>query len=216
MKLPTFQELHYDADLAFKNDEFKSLLNKQPPESWTKKNAMANNAKYLPIDKIEFLLDSIFQDWKIEVLREGAIFNSVYVTVRVHYLHPIINEWRFHDGIGAKDLQVDSGTKLSIQTIKSAAVQMALPSAKSYAIKDACDHLGKLFGRDLNRKDSLDFVGAYGKPSPPEDQSQERILLLINSIKTVQGLEKLLKDCNNNISRTAYDLKLKDLKNEPK
>jgi hypothetical protein len=29
---------------------------------------------------------------------------------------------------------------------------MALPMAKSYAIKDACDHFGKLFGRDLNRK----------------------------------------------------------------
>jgi hypothetical protein len=34
---------------------------------------------------------------------------------------------------------------------------MALPMAKSYAIKDACDHFGKLFGRDLNRKETMGF-----------------------------------------------------------
>jgi hypothetical protein len=34
---------------------------------------------------------------------------------------------------------------------------MVLPMAKSYAIKDACDQFGKLFGRDLNRKETMGF-----------------------------------------------------------
>jgi hypothetical protein len=34
---------------------------------------------------------------------------------------------------------------------------MAFPIAKTLAVKDACDHFGKLFGADLNRKDSIPF-----------------------------------------------------------
>jgi hypothetical protein len=40
---------------------------------------------------------------------------------------------------------------------------MALPSAKSYAIKDAAEHFGAIFGRDLNRKDIIQFSGAHTK-----------------------------------------------------
>jgi hypothetical protein len=35
---------------------------------------------------------------------------------------------------------------------------MALPIAESYAIKDASEKIGKLFGRDLNRKDTMGFA----------------------------------------------------------
>ena len=38
---------------------------------------------------------------------------------------------------------------------------MALPIAKVAAIKDAADELGALFGRDLNRKDVVQFAGAF-------------------------------------------------------
>ena len=34
---------------------------------------------------------------------------------------------------------------------------MALPIAKTIAIKDACDHFGKMFGSDLNRKDTISY-----------------------------------------------------------
>ena len=34
---------------------------------------------------------------------------------------------------------------------------MAFPIAKSFAVKDACDHFGDIFGANLNRKDTLDF-----------------------------------------------------------
>jgi hypothetical protein len=34
---------------------------------------------------------------------------------------------------------------------------MAFPIAKTIAIKDACDHFGKLFGSDLNRKDTINY-----------------------------------------------------------
>jgi hypothetical protein len=43
--------------------------------------------------------------------------------------------------------------------VKDDAIQGAFQIAKSFAIRDAADHLGKLFGRDLNRKDTFETVG---------------------------------------------------------
>ena len=127
-KLRTFQELHHDPEEAFKNDEFKKLVNNNPPESWLKKHPLAKvkkngketQSKYLPIDKVEYLLDLIYQNWYVEVLREGVMFNSVYVTVRVNVKNPVSGEWERYDGVGAKDIQKDSGTTLTMETIKSA------------------------------------------------------------------------------------------------
>ena len=41
------------------------------------------------------------------------------------------------------------------------AIQLALPSAKSYAIKDAAEHIGALFGRDIMRKETLSYTALY-------------------------------------------------------
>jgi hypothetical protein len=212
-KLKTFQELHYDVEKAFENDEYKLLVNQNPTESWLKKQ-FQGNGKYLPIDKVEFLLDAIFQEWKVEVLSVNQIFNSIAVTIRLHYLSPLTGEWLFHDGVGAKGCQVNAKCAPSdMNEIKAEAVQMALPSAKSFAIKDAADHIGKIFGRDVNRKDAIDYQSAY-KPEneKPDDKSSERILLLINSAKTKLSLESLLKDCDTPEAMEAYDNKLKTFK----
>lgn len=160
--LPTLQELHHSPEIAFKNDQLKLLLNQQPPEKWVKVNKYANNSNYLPIDKVEFMLDRIFQQWRIEVIGYTQLFNAISCHVRVHYMSPIDGTWQFHDGVGASDVQVKAGSSPSeLANINKNAVGMALPIAKSYAIKDACHHLGKLFGKDLNRADAIPFSGAY-------------------------------------------------------
>ena len=114
-KLPKIQDLVSDANEAFKNDQFKLLVNQQPPASWIKVNKFANNSQYVPIDKIEYLLDKIIQHWKIEILETKQMFNSVMVTVRVHYKHPIDGNWYFHDGVACKELQTkkDSGSRVA-------------------------------------------------------------------------------------------------------
>jgi hypothetical protein len=68
----------------------------------------------------------------------------------------------YHDGVGAQELQTQAGTgnlKLDMSNVNRGAVTMALPIAKSVAIKDACDHFGDLFGANLNRKDTIQFFG---------------------------------------------------------
>lgn len=159
MSLPTIQDLHEDnALVSYKNDQLNLLLNQEPKKEWVKEHPFVKGYKYIPIDKVEFMLRKIFKKYKIEITGQGTSFNGVWVTVRVHYFNPVENEMLFHDGIGAMQLQTAKGTSpADLANINNGALSMAYPIAKTLAIKDACDHFGKLFGCDLNRKDTMAF-----------------------------------------------------------
>ena len=177
-ELPIISDLYQleNIELAFKKDQFNLLMNQTPEPKWVLENKFAGNSKYIPIGILETLLQRIFKEFRIEVMREGTMFNSVYVTIRLHYLHPISGEWSFHDGVGSAQIQTKSGASpADLQNINNNAVMMALPMAKSYAIKDACDHFGKLFGRDLNRKETMGF--GVDKNLNKEEQYEEIIEL---------------------------------------
>lgn len=156
--LPKINDIYTDVDVIKKQDALMVLMNQAPKDEWVKVHPFINGYKYIPIERIEFLLKTIFKQYRIEVLREGQSFNGVYVVVRVHYLHPLTNTWEFHDGIGASQLQTKSGSSpADLQNINNGALSMAYPMAKTLAIKDATDHFGKLFGSDLNRKDVISY-----------------------------------------------------------
>lgn len=162
IKLPSLADLNQDIETAFKNDQLNFLLNQEPPEQWVKVHPYTKN-KYLPIERVEFLLIKIFQRYSVEVVGYSQLFQSIAVHVRLKVENPIDGTFIVHDGLGAAPVQVDSGESAAdLSKIKSAAVQMGLPSAESYAIKDAAEKLGKIFGRDLNRKDVLN-VDNYAK-----------------------------------------------------
>jgi len=159
-ELPVLADLYKATDIAtlFKHDQFNLLMNQAPEPKWVQENKFAGNSKYIPIGILETLLQRIFKEFRVEVMREGTMFNSVYVTIRLHYLNPVSGEWSYHDGVGSAQIQTKAGASpADLASIGNNAVMMALPMAKSYAIKDACDHFGKLFGRDLNRKETMGF-----------------------------------------------------------
>ena len=159
--MPAVQDLELAPAEAFKQDKFKLILNAPIPEKWIKKHPFASGVNYIPIDKVEFLLDRIFQIWRIEVKDTKPMFNSVMCHVRLHYKNPISGEMEFHDGVGAVDVQTKKGASpAALESINTNAVMKALPAAKSYAIKDAAEHLGDLFGRNLNRPESIQFKGS--------------------------------------------------------
>lgn len=160
--LPTLAELFDDnIEVVGKAEGLNAILNTKPPDKWIKVHPYIANYRYLPIDKVEFLLRKIFKRYRIEVRKTGMIMNSVEVTVRVHYLDPSTGVMDFHDGVGACELQTQSKTgplKMDMSNVNSGAVAMALPIAKTVAVKDACDHFGELFGCNLNRKDAMVFT----------------------------------------------------------
>ena len=98
--LPKIKDLYGDIQVAQKNDAFVTLMNQPPNDAWVKVHPFISGYKYLPIERIEYLLKSIFKNYRIEITGQGTAFNGVWVTVRVHYVHPITGEWSYHDGIG--------------------------------------------------------------------------------------------------------------------
>lgn len=209
MSLPKIQDLVKDVDEAFKNDQFKLLVNQQPPEKWLRVNKYANNSIYLPIDKVEYLLDKIIQHWKVEILECKQIFNAVMTIVRVHYRHPVDGVWYFHDGVGCKELQTKADTgnlTPDFANINKGAVEMAAPISKTMAIKDACDHIGRIFGRDLNRKGIAAFELSYSEPVQKPVITEDQIKELIKDLKTKSDLDNIWKGLSEREQMEFLDL----------
>ena len=187
--LPTIQELHEEnALVSYKNDQLNLLLNQEPKKEWIKEHPFVKGHKYIPIDKVEFMLRKIFKKYSIEITGQGTSFNGVWVTVRVHYFHPTEATMMYHDGIGAVQLQTAKGTSpADLANINNGALSMAYPIAKTLAIKDACDHFGKLFGCDLNRKDTM----AFKVDANPLDL-KEQLIELFNLKRDMMPTDEIL------------------------
>jgi len=149
-------------DIPKNIEGFLGLMNHKPNRSAIKTNKFANNAQYLPIEYYEMKLDEIFLGlWRSRCIGEGArvMGNAIIYDIEVDFFHPIYKQWLTRAGTGAVEIQLDAETKL----VKGKALQKNAPAAKAEAFKNACKSIGRLFGRDLNRKDSKDFTFIYGQ-----------------------------------------------------
>lgn len=164
-QLPAIKDiLSGDIEVYKKQSQLNVLLNQEPNPKWIKEHPFAKNVKYITIGRIEFLLTSIFDFWNVEIKSTQLIANSVIITIRLHYKSLIDGSMQFQDGIGAAPLQTDKGAGATdFNSIKSDAVMKAAPSAESFAIKDAAQKLGKLFGKDLNRVDNIVYDALLNK-----------------------------------------------------
>ena len=211
-KLPTLQELVKDVALYQENDKLNFLLNQEPPKTWIKEHPYIRGHKYIPIDKIEYLMRKVFKEYRIEILREGTSFNGVYVAVRLHYKNLASDEWSYHDGIGAIQLQTAKGTSpADLNNINNGALSMAFPLAKTLAIKDAADMFGKLFGSDLNRRDTL--PASMDKPILTQEEKEELIQEILDT-KEIEhenrlSIERILEEKE----ILSYDKVIKMFKN---
>lgn len=200
-KMPSMQELYLNPELALKQDQVAHYLNQQPPASWIKEHPFIRGYKYLPIEKIEFLLKKIFKKYRVEILREGTAFNGVYVVIRLWYQDLITGEMDFHDGIGAIQLQTAKGTSpADLANINNGALSMAFPLAETIAIKDASDKLGDIFGANLNRKDVIAFQMDNKLTELVRTKEEDRVVRLINTAETQEELEKLREHLTENIN----------------
>jgi len=210
-KMPTIQELYTNPELALKQDQVAHYLNQQPPVKWVKEHPYIKGYKYLPIEKIEFLLKKIYKKYRIEIMREGTSFNGVYVVVRLWYQDLISGEMEFQDGIGAIQLQTAKGTSpADLANINNGALSMAFPLAKTIAIKDAADLLGDIFGANLNRKDVLAFQMDTKLTELVRTKEEERVIRLIDNCTTTEELENLKSHLTENIQH-FYEEKWNDL-----
>lgn len=214
-KLPAIKEIYGDIEIAHKCDEFVALMNQQPKKEWVKQHPFIKGYNYIPIERVEFLLKTIFKRYRIEITGQGTAFNGVWVTVRVHYIHPLTGEWDYHDGIGAAQLQTKSGTTpADLANINNGALSMAFPIAKTIAVKDACDHFGKLFGSDLNRKDIIEYdVDLTLKPLDKKHPMWDKVVAVLKTQEyTVTDVAEkyIISDEVFKILNGYYDGKIQD------
>ena len=178
-QLPKLADLYSDTELKIAQNDLNILVNAEPNPGWLRDHPFAKKEviidgkkvkvpiKFIPIERIEWLLTRIFIRWHVEVKTVQLIANSVQVTVRLYYQDVVTKEMLWQDGIGAVALQTDSGAgAVEFDKIKSSAVQMAAPAAETYAVKDAAEKIGKFFGKDINRATQIDYTNLIG--SVPE------------------------------------------------
>lgn len=175
-QLPALRDL-YDGDIELKAEQNKLniILNTPPNPDWVKDHPMAKGVKYIPIDRIEFLLTRLFLKWWVEVKSYQVMANSCAVCIRLHYQNIENDEWSCQDGLGAAPIQTKKGAgAMDVAETLNDAIMKALPAAESYAIKDAAEKIGKIFGKDLNRKDEIGY-GILSDAIPQERISVAQI-----------------------------------------
>lgn len=170
-KLPSFQELITETEQTIKQNALMVLLNQEPPKAWLIQHPMIKGYSYMPIEKIEYLLTRIFTKWWVEVRSVQIIANSVCVTIRLFVINPLNGETEWQDGIGAAPVQTDKGAGATDwNSVKTDGVQKAAPAAETYAVKDAAEKFGKVFGRDVSRKSSMNYTELLIKKSDFNEQ----------------------------------------------
>jgi hypothetical protein len=177
-------------------------------KEWIKKHPTATKVvngvkvpiEYLPIERVEYLLTRIFVQWWFRIVKVQLIANSIVVNGTLHYQNQITGEWEKQDGVGAAPIQTDSGAKASdFSAVKSNAVMLAAPAAKSYAIKDAAECIGKLFGKDLNRADQIcydNLIRTFSEESPLVKEVEELIGKSTLSDMQKVAMNEEIKRCN--------------------
>ena len=190
-KLVKVEELFAgDLSIARKENELLVLLNHEPKITWVREHPSLNGYKYIPVEILEYLLTSIFTRWWVEVKDVKLIANSVVVTVRLHAISPVDGSEIWQDGIGAAPIQTAKGAGATdFNEMKSAAIQMGAPAAESYAIKDAAEKFGKIFGKDLNRKNGMNYSEMLSNRLNYMDEADAT-----NNQR--QYIEKLLHSCS--------------------
>lgn len=166
-KLPSFTDLVQDTEMSIKDNNLTVLLNQPPPENWLLEHPMINGYKYLSVQRVEWLMTRIFGKTQTIVKDTKILANSVCVTVSVTVTNPVTGEKETQDGVGACPIQTDKGAgAMDWNAAKADGVMKALPAAESYAFKDACEKWGKIFGKDLGRKDSIGYDSLLKETTP--------------------------------------------------
>lgn len=158
----TLQSVSADIELQQRMGAFQEAINKKPNEQFIKQHPFIKNYRYLPIERVEFLIRQIFQEWEWKVNDYRIIANAICVHGTLKVKHPVTQQWYSYDGLGAVDIQTKSGSApTDFNSIVAGAIQKNLPAAESFALKDAAEKLGEIFGASLNRKDEISFSSIY-------------------------------------------------------
>jgi hypothetical protein len=142
---------------------FAVLLNQQPDPAWIEATP-DGKAKTLNISFVETNLDTIFNAcWGTKNFVTRNVANEIVGELEFYFYHPVLEREFTRVGAAAIQIMVDRAPDGIVGQEKNAwansplnkkpnALDLGYGKLKSECLKNACLSLGKLFGRDLNRK----------------------------------------------------------------
>ena len=152
-----------DATVLQKTEQFTQMLNREPrPESLDK--TPDGKAQTVTISHVEMTLDELFfGQWSTENFKWSAITNEVQGSLELVVIHPITGQTLRRVGAASIVIQVDKAPEnltqqqrnewaLNPSNKKSNSLDLGFPKLKAECLKNAAQSLGKIFGRDINRK----------------------------------------------------------------
>lgn len=152
--------------------DFQGRLNKEPdPREFEK--TPDGKANTLPISFVEMTLDELYLGlWETSDPSYQQIFNEVVGCVVLTVWHPVTGKPIRRTGFASVVIMQDKDAQIAEfnQTKKKNALDLAFPKLKAECTKNAAQSLGKIFGRDINRKKKDVFKPAL-KPISDEAMS---------------------------------------------
>lgn len=163
-------------DLRAQLQDFQAKLNREPDTAELDRTP-DGKAWSMPISFVEMTLDELYLGlWGTENFKWSAITNEVQGSLELVLTHPITGKELRRTGAASIVIMVDSLSKeeresmtsqqrnlhaLSPENKKPNALDLAFPKLKAECVKNAAQSLGKIFGRDINRKKVDAFKPAY-------------------------------------------------------
>lgn len=149
--------------------DFTRRLNAEPdPREFDK--TPDNKAFTLPISFVEMTLDELFLgQWELHTVNTNQIFNEVVGTGILSVWHPVTGREIRRAGFASVVITQDAKATIEEfnRTKKKNALDLSFPKLKAEITKNAAQTLGKIFGRDINRKSKDVFKPAL-KPLSDE------------------------------------------------
>lgn len=138
--------------------KFLSLINKKPTKI-AEYNVAGTKFNYVPVESLEANLDRhYFGLWSTENFKYQVVGNEITGSLDLVVFHPIAKVWVKRTGCGAVQIRCKAGSEPGLNSKIKNALQMDLPHLESECIKNACQKLGRLFGRGLRRDINEDYT----------------------------------------------------------
>ena len=159
-KLPAiYNNKAKDLKLYQSLQNFTGLINREPLPLEIKVNEFANNSLYIPISIQQTKLDILFAGlWETRNFKWERMANEIVGSIELRVFHPILKEWITKIGTAAVQIRLKSGSKAyELDNKITNALVMDFPHLEASTLNNACQKLGKWFGRDVNRKHKGDY-----------------------------------------------------------
>lgn len=134
--------------------EFQRRLNVEP-DAREFEPTPDGKARTLPISFVQMTLDELFLGlWESHSFTYSQIFNEVVGSIVLEVTHPITGCKIRRTGAASVIIMQDKDAQIAEfnMTKKKNALDLAFPKLRAECEKSAAQTLGKIFGRDINRK----------------------------------------------------------------